>query len=415
MAGEEDNSAVAAEVRRWLGRLEGWDPRSPPLTRLASHLPLSPTAPTLDPQRLAAGGWTQRGERLEWSNGVWWTGGLLEGGARQQEGVLVGRLGECGCGNGGGVVKLEGSWTEDLLEGPGRLQLESGAVLHCVFRHGILHGFTRLLDREGKLLRLVTIIVHTAVEISLQVWYRDGRPAGLCWQFLQGGGFLVGELDTAGEFSDPHTAFLYPNLVTGLLGLWRAGEMVAASPCSVASATRQHNLYRLQCRVRPGVTAEYRLERATRTRLTSAPLLPDPYEVEMVVARVCRQPQRGDGLFLLRSVPPATVLAFYNGLRLSAAECAEPSADWREDAYKLADLGDSETVLDIPGPARSTINYCASLAHKTNHSFLPNTEFIEFCHPRWGRVPALRSTKHIQVLQFCKTATDQQSFCSGRD
>ena len=100
---------------------------------------------------------------MEWSNGDWWSGGRLEGVARQQEGVLVGKLGECGCGDCGGVVKLEGSWTEDLLEGPGRLQLESGAVLHCVFRRGVLHGFTRLLDREGKLLRLVTIIVLTHI------------------------------------------------------------------------------------------------------------------------------------------------------------------------------------------------------------------------------------------------------------
>ncbi|XP_023348390.1 histone-lysine N-methyltransferase SETD7, partial [Eurytemora carolleeae] len=40
-------------------------------------------------------------------------------------------------------------------------------------------------------------------------------------------------------------------------------------------------------------------------------------------------------------------------------------------------------------------NYCASLAHKTNHSFLPNCEFSEIFHPRWGFTPCLVTRQDV--------------------
>ena len=45
---------------------------------------------------------------------------------------------------------------------------------------------------------------------------------------------------------------------------------------------------------------------------------------------------------------------------------------------------------------RDLNHYCASLAHKTNHSFLPNAEFVTFDHPRWGLVPCLTCTHDIE-------------------
>ena len=41
--------------------------------------------------------------------------------------------------------------------------------------------------------------------------------------------------------------------------------------------------------------------------------------------------------------------------------------------------------LDIPAWATSTAAYCASLAHKANHSFDPNCQFVVFDHPKFGR------------------------------
>ena len=36
------------------------------------------------------------------------------------------------------------------------------------------------------------------------------------------------------------------------------------------------------------------------------------------------------------------------------------------------------------------------MAHKTNHSFLPNSQFVVFDHPKFGLIPCLASIADIQ-------------------
>ena len=44
---------------------------------------------------------------------------------------------------------------------------------------------------------------------------------------------------------------------------------------------------------------------------------------------------------------------------------------------------------------QSSAAYCATLAHKTNHSFSPNREFVEFKHPKYGVIPCLLTIRDI--------------------
>ena len=41
--------------------------------------------------------------------------------------------------------------------------------------------------------------------------------------------------------------------------------------------------------------------------------------------------------------------------------------------------------------------YCATLAHKANHSFTPNTRWGRLDHPRFGQVVTIIAIKDIQV------------------
>ena len=61
------------------------------------------------------------------------------------------------------------------------------------------------------------------------------------------------------------------------------------------------------------------------------------------------------------------------------------------------DQTEEENVLDIPEQYRHLHQYCASLAHKANHSFNPNAKFCSFFHPRFGLIPALVSIKPISL------------------
>ena len=107
------------------------------------------------------------------------------------------------------------------------------------------------------------------------------------------------------------------------------------------------------------------------------PLIGELYQVSK-----CRDTERGDGLYVREDVEEGAVLAFYNGVRLDKGEAEEPSENWEDDAYKILDQTEEENVLDIPEKFRSIDTYCASLAHKTNHSFSPNARFCLFHHPR---------------------------------
>ena len=91
---------------------------------------------------------------------------------------------------------------------------------------------------------------------------------------------------------------------------------------------------------------------------------------------------------------PNTILSFYNGIRLHPSVQGD-LPDWADNAYRIFDPTKKSGTIDIPKEFIDSNNYCASLAHKTNHSFMPNAELVIFDHPRFGLVPSILSTQDI--------------------
>ena len=73
--------------------------------------------------------------------------------------------------------------------------------------------------------------------------------------------------------------------------------------------------------------------------------------------------------------------------------------DWVRCAYKIFDPTRKKGSLDIPPDLVDSRNYCATLAHKTNHSFLPSAEFDAYDHPRFGLIPCLVADTEIKADQ----------------
>ena len=48
---------------------------------------------------------------------------------------------------------------------------------------------------------------------------------------------------------------------------------------------------------------------------------------------------------------------------------------------------------------QATEKYCATLAHKTNHSFTPNAQFIVYDHPIFGTIPRIMATEDIPAKE----------------
>ena len=130
--------------------------------------------------------------------------------------------------------------------------------------------------------------------------------------------------------------------------------------------------------------------------MTRETLLSDPYETEWVEVRPSTVPFANEGLFARRPVKTGQILAFYNGIRREP-KITFDAPDWVKSSYRIFDPARKKGSLDIPTEYRDSNQYCASLSHKTNHSFMPSAEFEVYNHPRFGLIPCLVSITSIEA------------------
>lgn len=217
-------------------------------------------------------------------------------------------------------------------------------------------------------------------------FYCNGVPYGFWWQFVKDGGTIVGHVDSTGKLSGDEIVFLYPDLKTGLMGHFEDGQLTKAQAVELQCVIEENKLLLPLFSEPEGPI--YRRELSDFDRVTSQPLLPDPYENVMVESRPSNVPGANDGLFSRQCVQANTVLAFYNGIRREPKN-SWAAPDWVVSGYRIFDPSRKKGSLDIPTEYRVLENYCATLAHKTNHSFLPSAEFEVFEHPCYGLIPCL--------------------------
>lgn len=281
-----------------------------------------------------------------------------------------------------GLRVIIGTYVKDKLSGKAKVIYDDDTWLEGYFKEGVLHGFVRRFDGKGRL---------TFVGI-----YRNGKPHGVCWRVIRGGGAVVGRVDEKGELSGIRVAYIYPDFQTALVGNYSNGILDFAQVAHLKAVIDDKGI-KIPLFTEPNGRL-YKREIATYDHVTSDPHLQDPYESKMVEIRSSRVPFAGTGLFCRVKVEPNTVLAFYNGKRLRPrGEDWADHHDWAMNAYKIYDPSVKNQTIDIPKLFRDEENYTASLAHKTNHSFMPNAELVVFDHPRFGVIPCVTATHDIEA------------------
>jgi len=120
--------------------------------------------------------------------------------------------------------------------------------------------------------------------------------------------------------------------------------------------------------------------------------LRDPWEDTKVVVRESQLPQGGEGLYAKKDIDAKEIVALYNGIKIRTSTYASDHMP-RSD-YKIRLNGDID--MDIPLGYHKLANYCATLAHKANHTFSPNVEWTLFEHPRFGLIRSLTAQKAIK-------------------
>ena len=234
-------------------------------------------------------------------------------------------------------------------------------------------------------------------EAASQVNYNSSWSAGqLCITSFP----PAGPVDPSCEAVTGEVAtYLYPDLKTCLTGTFSHSRLVSAKLARITSVEAES----LSCPALVKITTEpvsdY-LYSFSQTFSGPSLLHRDPYEVTMVEVRKSLLAGAGEGVFLKREAQPNTVLAFYNGVRLPP-EADEAEADWEKCSYRIflsKPLTSQEEVeadcdiLDIPEEMRSLDKYCATVAHKVNHSFEPCGAFRSFHHPLHGDIKCVVAT-----------------------
>ncbi|XP_056295072.1 histone-lysine N-methyltransferase SETD7 [Pseudoliparis swirei] len=268
---------------------------------------------------------------------------------------------------------LEGFYVEDGLQGQGLYTYEDGAVLYGTYLDGELNGPAQECDAEGRLV--------------FKGQYKDNDRCGECWIYYPDGGCVFGEVNVDGEMTGESVGYIYPDGHTAFCGSFVDGDIIKARLATLI--TNESGRPRFEITPNSSV---YSYDKSTSTCITTHALLPDPYESQRVFVADSLIRGAGEGLFAKMDAGTDTVMAFYNGVRITHSEV--DSRDWALNGNTIS--LDEDTVIDVPQPLDQTEHYCASLGHKANHSFIPNCKYDPFVHPRFGPIKCVRTLRAVQ-------------------
>ena len=206
----------------------------------------------------------------------------------------------------------------------------------------------------------------------LRGWYWQGS--------YDNSGYTVGKVDDSGELTGDDIAYIYPDFQMAIRGKFIEGELIEGYQCEVVGCYED-------CGIMVPVFSEcsgpaYEFENPSIRNIALNPLLRDPWEDTRVYVSGSGLPQGGEGLFAKKDFGEKEVVALYNGIKFKNSTYAADHLP-RSD-YRIRLNGDFD--MDIPKGYHLTSQYCATLAHKANHSFRPNVEWTLFEHPRFGLI-----------------------------
>lgn len=252
---------------------------------------------------------------------------------------------------------------------------ETDEVFEGNYEGGTPHGYFRHINGYG--------------DLEFFGCFHRGTLLGVCWKSLPGGGFLVSK---SWNFSDPHSLYLYPDCRTGLLGSFNGERLEVAREAEVDNfVTLVHNSIPVPV-VSLKRPTEFTWDPASTEVFSRTPHLPDPYEAIFVEVRQSRIKDAGQGLFAKTDIEQGTIISFYNGVKVRSG------GDWeRPTPYKM--FLDETQDIDIPDSMTSLASYSATLGHKVCHSFSPNSESDIFCHPRFGMIRCIATTRAVRAGQ----------------
>ena len=117
---------------------------------------------------------------------------------------------------------------------------------------------------------------------------------------------------------------------------------------------------------------------STNLVISNYPLIPDLFESRIVEVKSSGLgTNAGQGLYSKINIHQGQIIALYNGIRIKSSR-NDTSSNQNNYDYRLKLNGDED--IDIPQCYIQLDQYCATLGHKTNHSFEPNSKWAFFSY-----------------------------------
>ena len=147
---------------------------------------------------------------------------------------------------------------------------------------------------------------------------------GWIYQGQLGGGYIVGEVDRAGELTGDNIAYIYPDFRTAIRGEYEKGILVTSRLCRVMSSVETAAGVIIPLfgdPIEPDL--EYHYDPASHLTISKWPLLRDPWEESMVEVRQSNMEQAGEGLFAKTDLPAKTIIALFAGVKLKTSKVSD--------------------------------------------------------------------------------------------
>jgi len=266
---------------------------------------------------------------------------------------------------------LSGIFKDDALNGKGLYTYEDGSCLVGTYTDGELNGPAEEFDQEGKL--------------TFRGSYMASMHHGLCYFWDGAGACTFGVVDRYGHLSGNDITYVYPDKQTALKGRFKDGELIEAQ-LAIINYKADDFTYTDQDTL-------FTRDVSTRDKISNYPFVRDPFENKRSFVAQSTIPCAGEGLFSKIDVAADEVMSFYNGIRLTHKEV--DARDWKYNSNTIS--LDEETVIDVPEDLSDLATYCASLGHKANHSFTPNSKYDRYDHPRFGKIKCIRTIKPVKA------------------
>jgi len=286
----------------------------------------------------------------------------------------------------------------------------NSSFLEGNFQNGCLHG----LIKGFEYVPIDGVIGDPSYEdpiVDYIAVYKNGYPNSNLWKIIISpdgitlGYFYIEEPQISAKSNQgielerqKNVIFLYPDLINGIRGQFDNQGVLIAGHRGRVVAEKSSGFSGIKEILFEEEEKMVKSDLATKTHLSSTPMIRDPYERNLVDVKKSTIKKAGNGTFTVVPVNANTMIGYYNGVRLTKSDVFSWNPFKKASVYlveRLGKYGDTE-FLDIPPEYAPWSAYQASAGHKVNHgSKNANAGYTECVHPIFGKILCLYSLKDM--------------------